>query len=133
MTRFWIALEQGVDLVLAALTSAMGGEIFVPKIPSMSMSGLLSAMPDDCESEIIGRRPGEKIHEVLINDSEGSRALDCGGYYVILPEGPGEAREVWTARGTPVPADFTYASNTNDRWVTTEEMRSMMAAFRNPN
>ena len=130
MTRFWIMLDQGVDLVLDALQAAIGGEIFVPKIPSMSVSGLLSAMPDDCEAEVIGRRPGEKLHEVLINDSEGARTIDCGDFYVILPESLDDARRVWTARGQAALEGFVYASNTNDRWATTEEMRHMVAAMR---
>ena len=130
MTRFWIMLDQGVELVLSALGEAERGEIFVPKIPSMSVSGLLSAMPDDCEAEIIGRRPGEKLHEVLINDSEGARTIDCGDYFVILPESLDDARRVWAARGQPAPAGFVYASNTNDQWATTEEMRQMVAVMR---
>lgn len=132
MTRFWIMLDQGVDLVLAALKSAIGGEIFVPKIPSMSVSGLLDAMPAGCEHEIIGRRPGEKIHEVLINDSEGTRTIDCGDYYVILPEGMSEAQETWARRGQSVPAGFIYASNTNDQWTTTEDMRDKIAVMARP-
>ena len=130
MTRFWIMLDQGVDLVLAALQAAIGGEIFVPKIPSMSVSGLLSAMPDDCEAEIIGRRPGEKMHEVLINDTEGARTIDCGDYFVILPESLDDARRAWAARGQLAPADFVYASNTNDQWATTAEMQQMVATMR---
>ena len=130
MTRFWIMLDQGVDLVLAALQTAVGGEIFVPKIPSMSVSGLLSAMPDECEVEMIGRRPGEKLHEVLINDSEGTRTIDCGDYFVIAPERLDDARLAWEARGQPAPTGFVYASDTNDRWATTDEMRQMVAAMR---
>ena len=130
MTRFWITLDRGVQLVLQALEDAHGGEIFVPKIPSMSVADLLAAIPGDFEQRVIGRRPGEKTHETLINDNEAGRTLDCGDYFVILPEAPKELQDLWTGRGAPVPAGFVYESSTNSAWVSTKEMRQMVLALR---
>ena len=131
MTRFWITLDQGVDLVLAALQSAMGGEVFVPKIPSMSVSGLLSAMPDDSAGDH-RPPPGREDPRGADQRQRGMRTLDCGEYYVILPEGVSEARRIWAERGQPVPTGFTYASNTNDQWASTEDMRAKIAAMAQP-
>ena len=129
MTRFWITLDHGVDLVLRALNEAHGGEIFVPKIPSMKMSDLLAAMPGDIKQRVIGRRPGEKIHETLINENEAARALDCGDFFVILPEAARQLREAWASRGTPLAPGFTYESSSNSQWVSGEEMRRMVTAL----
>lgn len=129
MTRFWITLHRGVALVLQALGEAQGGEIFVPKIPSMSVQGLLDAMPVACSTRVIGRRPGEKVHETLFNEQEGTRTIDCGSFYVILPEGAQELYAAWTARGAAVSSGFAYQSDTNDQWVSTEAMREMVLAL----
>lgn len=129
MTRFWITLDRGVDLVLKTLANTQGGEVFVPKIPSMSVGELIAAMPGECSTEIIGRRPGEKLHETLIGEHEGARTLDCGDTYVILPESPGYRLAPWAAEAEHVPSDFVYASNTNSEWVSREEMRELVEAL----
>ena len=125
MTRFWITLDQGVELVINALENARSGETFVPKIPSMRMSDLVAAMPEQCTYRVVGKRPGEKVHEVLISHSEGTRAYDRGSYYAITPEcGAAEAPE-----GCPVPPGFTYESQDNTEWVSEDEMRAMIRRF----
>lgn len=129
MTRFWITLDRGVRLVLQALDEAQGGEIFVPKIPSMSVGDLVAAMPVECTQRIIGKRPGEKLHEVLLGENEGSRTLDCGDFYVVAPEAMGYRPGPLSKDGRPVPADFTYRSDTNAEWVSLEEMRALVASL----
>ena len=92
MTRFWITLPEAVDLVLFAMANAKGGEIFIPKIPSMRVTDLAEAMAPGVPTEIIGIRPGEKLHEVLLTDDEARHAIDADDVYVVLPEHPW-----WTA------------------------------------
>jgi len=127
MTRFWITLDHGVWLVMQALNEAHGGEVFVPKIPSMSVKDLLQAMPADCSHRVIGRRPGEKLHEILISENEGMRTLDCGDYYVVLPESPHYDASVWEKIAKPVPDGFSYASDTNTEWVADADLRELIA------
>jgi UDP-N-acetylglucosamine 4,6-dehydratase len=129
MTRFWITLDRGVSLVLRALEEAQGGEVFVPKIPSMSVSGLLAAMPVECSPRLIGRRPGEKLHEVLIGENEGVRTLDCGDYFVVLPDSPDYRPGPWAEGAHPAPPGFSYASDTNTDWVSLEEMRTLIVSM----
>jgi UDP-N-acetylglucosamine 4,6-dehydratase len=129
MTRFWITLEQGVALVLRALGEAQGGEVFVPKIPSMSVGQLLAAMPVECSSRIIGRRPGEKVHEVLIGEDEGTRTYDCGDHYVIAPDSRHYEPGAWAANASRVTPGFRYASDTNSQWVSAEEMRELVTSL----
>ena len=122
MTRFWITLDQGIELVISALENAESGETFVPKIPSMRMRDLVAAMPDECTFRVVGKRPGEKVHEVLISESEGARTFDRGSYYVIRPE----SSTVDTGAGAPVRAGFSYESQDNTEWVTEDDMRDMI-------
>jgi UDP-N-acetylglucosamine 4,6-dehydratase/5-epimerase len=130
MTRFWITLEQGVDLVLSALAQAKGGETFIPKIPSMSMVDLVAAMPVPCTTRDIGRRPGEKIHETLISESEGERTLDFGDHYVVYPEAQTLDLDALCVDGVSrVPAGFAYESDKNTEWVTPEQMRAYLEKF----
>jgi UDP-N-acetylglucosamine 4,6-dehydratase/5-epimerase len=129
MTRFWITLDRGVALVLKALEEAQGGEVFVPKIPSMSVGDLLASLPVECTSRIIGRRPGEKLHEMLIGENEGMRALDCGDHYVILPDRSDYEPGSWAEGARRMDDGFFYASDTNTEWVTTEEMRQLFESL----
>ncbi len=110
MTRFWITLDQGVDLVLYALTHMRGGEIFVPKLKAMRVIDLISALAPESPVKIIGIRPGEKLHEALLTDDEVRRARDRGKYYMIVPNHEGWP-DSYTKRFPSVPKDFTYASN----------------------
>ena len=125
MTRFWITLEQGANFVLANLARMQGGEIFVPKLPSMRVTDLAAAVAPGCRQEIIGIRPGEKIHEVMITEDDARHTLEYDNYFVIRPEFPWWSRENGSG-GKPVPEGFVYSSGTNDWWLTAEELRGMV-------
>jgi UDP-N-acetylglucosamine 4,6-dehydratase len=126
MTRFWITLPQAVDLVLFALDHMVGGEVFIPKIPSMRVTDLADAMAPGVPREVVGIRPGEKLHEVLITADESRHTIDAGDVYVVLPEHPW-----WTAHprwmdGKPLEDGFVYASNTNDAWLDSGQLTNML-------
>ena len=110
MTRFWMTVDQSVDLVLCALNMMKGGEIFIPKLPAMKLPDLISAIAPDCQVKIIGIRPGEKLHEMLMTDDEVRRAKDAGEYYVIEPD-----HNWWSGshlKNMPrLPDNFVYASD----------------------
>jgi UDP-N-acetylglucosamine 4,6-dehydratase len=125
MTRFWITLDQGVRFVMDSLERMRGGELFVPKIPSMKMTDLAKAMAPSATLEVVGIRPGEKLHEEMINISDARMTLDMGDHYVIQPQ-----FDWWSNRhlqGTPVDDGFAYASNTNSQWLSVEELTTMVA------
>jgi UDP-N-acetylglucosamine 4,6-dehydratase len=126
MTRFWILLPQAVDLVLYALEHMHGGEVFIPKIPSMRVTDLAEAIAPGVPREIIGIRPGEKLHELLLTADESRHAIDASGVFVVLPEQPWWDAKTPTVLGVPVPDGFTYASDTNDAWLTVPELRAML-------
>lgn len=126
MTRFWISLDQAVMLVLFALEHMVGGEVFIPKIPSMRITDLARAIAPDAEVDVIGIRPGEKLHEVLITADETRHSIDAGDVYVVLPEHPW-----WTAsprwmEGKPLADGFVYSSDTNDRWLGGAEIAELL-------
>ncbi|MFY9394032.1 MAG: UDP-N-acetylglucosamine 4,6-dehydratase (inverting) [Halanaerobiales bacterium] len=125
MTRFWITLEEGVEMVFATLEKMQGGEIFVPKIPSMKITDLAEAIAPECELEIVGIRPGEKLHEMLITGSDARHTLEFENYYIIQPEFSwwklGNHKD-----GKPLTDDFEYTSDKNEEWLTVEEMREML-------
>ncbi len=127
MTRFWITLEQGVDFVINALKTALGGEIFVPKIPSMKIIDLVKAFNPDGKSNVVGIRPGEKVHESLIHSEEGRNTYDMGDHYVILPQFEFETHlyDKYKAKNK-VSDDFVYQSNKNEKWITVDELRKMI-------
>ena len=125
MTRFWITLEQGVDFVLKNLERMHGGEIFVPKIPSMSIIDLARAIGPDCELKIIGIRPGEKIHEVLIPREESRNVKEFDDHFIIEPDLQFFSYSVWSD-GKPVKDGFEYNSGTNPWVITTEELCKMI-------
>lgn len=130
MTRFWITLDQGVDFVIRALERMRGGEIFVPKIPSMKVTDVAEAVAPGCRHETIGIRPGEKLHEAMITSAEAINTLEFDHHYVIQP-----AAFWWNAEkyreevgGTPVSGDFEYRSDLNDMWLTVEEFRALLSS-----
>ena len=125
MTRFWITLEQGVDFVIAMLGAMHGGELFVPKIPSMRIVDLARAIAPEARLEIVGIRPGEKIHEQLISVDDARRTVDAGTYYVIQPDADWWDGNAW-ADVNPVPEGFSYASDTNREWLTVEQLKAMI-------
>lgn len=116
MTRFWITLDSSVQLVLAGLQKMHGGEIFVPRIPSMRIVDLAKAIAPGCRIKTVGVRPGEKIHETLLTEDESSRAVEIDGYFVIRP-----LYRWWPdghKEGKPLPAGFRYSSDSNTEWLT---------------
>ncbi|BBU41195.1 MULTISPECIES: UDP-N-acetylglucosamine 4,6-dehydratase (inverting) [Aeribacillus] len=125
MTRFWITLDQGVQFVIDNLQRMRGGEIFVPKIPSMRVVDLAEAIAPECEIEIVGIRPGEKLHEAMISEDDARRTLEFDTYYVIQPEFPWWSEEALKG-GTPLPDGFKYTSDTNSEWLTVEELRVLV-------
>jgi UDP-N-acetylglucosamine 4,6-dehydratase len=125
MTRFWITLEQGVQFVIDSLERMKGGEIFVPKIPSMKVVDLAKAIAPECEIEIVGIRPGEKLHEAMITEDDARHTVEFDTYYVIQPEFPWWSRES-VKGGKPLPEGFKYTSDTNNQWLTVEELRALV-------
>jgi FlaA1/EpsC-like NDP-sugar epimerase len=127
MTRFNISLDDGVEMVLWALEHALGGEIFVPKIPSYRVSDVAEAVGPNCKHEIIGMRPGEKIHEEMITPSDSPNTVDLGPYFAILPaSGNNVARYIEQRKGFAVEADFSYNSGTNPEFLTVGEIRKLI-------
>ncbi|GAB4257780.1 MAG: UDP-N-acetylglucosamine 4,6-dehydratase (inverting) [Deferrisomatales bacterium] len=128
MTRFWITLEQAVGFVLASFARMLGGEIFVPKIPSMKITDLAEAVAPGCRHRIVGVRPGEKLHEVMIPYDEARNTLEYEDYYVVQPQFDWWAglREQLNG-GRPLPEDFSYRSDNNTRWLSLEELRRLAA------
>lgn len=129
MTRFWITLDQAVDFVIQCLTNMIGGEIFIPKIPSMNIMDLAMAIGPDCETEIVGIRSSEKLHEVLLPHDESRNALEFDHYFVIQPPFDFLRRRFDKTGGKPIPADFEYNSKTNPHFLTIEEMREFLGLF----
>jgi len=126
MTRFWITIEQGVNFVLDCLSRMVGGELFVPKLPSMNIMDLAKAICPACKTEIIGIRPGEKLHEVMVPRDEARRTLEFDSHYLIQPDFRFWSRRFENNNGKLVPEDFEYNSGTNSWWLTTEELREMI-------
>jgi UDP-N-acetylglucosamine 4,6-dehydratase len=130
MTRFAITLEQGIGFVLNALSRMYGGELFVPKLPSMRVVDLVSLVVPGGSFEVVGIRPGEKLHEIMIPGEEYRNCIDMGRYYVLQPPhhwwNVSEFLEHVKQRGKPLANGFEYASNTNSWWVTPEEMKALV-------
>ena len=128
MTRFWITLEQGVQFVIKCIERMHGGEVFVPKIPSMNIMDLAKAVAPDCDIEEIGIRPGEKLHEALISDDDARNSIELDDMYIIKPTHPWWQEEYWQ-EGRPLPEGFHYSSNTNQQWLSVPELQTMIAAL----
>ena len=126
MTRFWITLEQGVGFVLKCLEKMVGGEIFVPRIPSMKIIELAEAICPECEKRVIGIRPGEKLHELMITKDDARRTIDVGDFYIIQPDFRFWGRRCNWADSKPVPNDFEYNSGTNPWFLSIDEMRDLI-------
>lgn len=124
MTRFWITLEHGVQFVLENLVRMQGGEIFVPKIPSMKVIDLAKAIAPECEIEVIGIRPGEKLHEAMITEDDARHTLEFDSFYTILPEFSWWATKEIT--GKKLAEDFSYVSNTNTQWLNVTELQELV-------
>lgn len=127
MTRFWITLEQGVSLVLSSLALMRGGEIFVPKIPSSKLTTLVKAMDAKAFHKVVGIRPGEKVHEVLISEDDARSTVDLGDRYIVQPTYPQwEKTRMITDIGTPVPEGFSYSSNKNAEVIDARTLRTLL-------
>lgn len=132
MTRFWISLEQAYELVMFALRHMEGGEIFIPKIPSMKIGDVVEAIFPKAKKEIVGLRSGEKKHEVLLTDHEARHAVDFKRYYVVLPEfhfwsGP-ELYRNYLRVGKKFPIDFSYESQNNEDRLTVQSLRKLLTS-----
>lgn len=128
MTRFNISIEGGVEMVVHAMENAWGGEIFIPKIPSYRITDVATAVAPECEQEIVGVRPGEKIHEEMITSSDSFYTYDLGKYYTILPSVPNfNINDFVAAFGAKKVADgFNYDSGTNTEWETIDSLRMLI-------
>ena len=129
MTRFWLKLEQAVEMVLEALENMKGGELYVKKIPSMRMPELAKAIAPDLAIKEIGIRPGEKIHEQMITREDAPNTIEFKDFYIVLPQIELENKDVakYYPEAKKVPADFEYNSGNNDRWLTVEEMKKLIS------
>jgi len=123
MTRFWITLTQGVDFVLSCYDTMTGGEIFVPKIPSMKITDLAAAMAPALELETIGIRPGEKLHEIMVTEDDARNTVQTVDRYIIQPH---FAHGQGLIKGEAVPPEFRYSSDQNPDWLTAEQLKNMM-------
>jgi UDP-N-acetylglucosamine 4,6-dehydratase len=128
MTRFWITLGQGVKFVLDSLERMHGGEIFVPKIPSMKVTDVAQVVAPECRTEIIGIRPGEKLHEIMVTQDDAINTVEHDSYYTIQP-----AVDWWQSKAfiaetgaRPVPETFQYSSDTNQIWMTPDELSRIL-------
>lgn len=127
MTRFWITLDQGVKLVYETLQNMAGGEIYVLKIPSMKIVDLIKAIDENATYNLVGIRPGEKIHETLIQEDEGRNTLDMGEYYVILPQFKFETKNHnFYKNKHKMPEGFQYRSDLNEQWMSVEDLHSII-------
>ena len=126
MTRFWITLEQGVDFVLSCLERMVGGELFVPKIPSMNMMDLANAIAPECRKDVSGIRPGEKLHEMMIPKDDAIRTLEFSDHYIVQPNFRFFKLRFQNSGGRPVPEDFEYNSGTNQWQMKPEEMMEII-------
>jgi UDP-N-acetylglucosamine 4,6-dehydratase len=127
MTRFWITLEQGVEFVVRCLGLMRGGEIFVPKIPSMRILDLVEAVAEGCRVDFTGVRPGEKLHEVLVSEDEARQTLEFDDMFVVEPILPSWGYQP-LAGGKPLPLGYRYASDNNHHFLAPREMRSLADA-----
>lgn len=128
MTRFWITLNEGVDFVLSSLTMMRGGEIFVPKIPSMAMPDLVKAMSPTAAMKVIGIRPGEKLHEIMISADDARATVEFEDRYAIEPNFAEFGREPYAASDGAhrVAEDFSYSSDNNQDWLSPEGLLAML-------
>jgi len=128
MTRFNISIEEGVKMVMHALCNAWGGEIFIPKIPSYKILDIAKAIAPECKIEIVGIRPGEKLHEEMITSSDSFNTYDLGKYYVILPSNTDWNLDEFIVKNNAkkVKNNFNYSSGENNEWETVESISTKL-------
>jgi UDP-N-acetylglucosamine 4,6-dehydratase len=125
MTRFWLKLEEAVEMVIEAIETMNGGELFVRKIPSMKITDLAQAMAPNLKLKEVGIRPGEKIHEVMISTEDSRSTIELEKYYIIKPESE-ELRDRVLIKGKPVDINFEYNSGNNSKWLTIPQMKDLI-------
>jgi UDP-N-acetylglucosamine 4,6-dehydratase len=131
MTRFWITLEQGVRFVVRCVEEMHGGEIFVPKIPSMKLVDMAEALAPGCETHFVGIRPGEKLHEVLVSEDEARNTLELDDMFIIRPAHPWWHEENWND-ARPLPEGFRYASDNNPQWLSSGALLDLVQGSSSP-
>jgi UDP-N-acetylglucosamine 4,6-dehydratase len=129
MTRFWLSLEQGVQFVINCIEQMEGGEVFVPKIPSTTVVDLAKAIAPDAEIEIIGIRPGEKLHEDLLSVDEARHSVELDTMFVVQPVEASWFGYSWQDKGKSLPEGFSYTSDNNSEWLDLEGMKEFIAPF----
>jgi UDP-N-acetylglucosamine 4,6-dehydratase len=129
MTRFWLTLDQGVKFVIRCIELMQGGEVFVPKIPSMKVVDIAKVVAPDAELEEIGIRPGEKLHEVLIHEDEARATVELDEMYVVQPSAAWWFGHDWQEKGQPLSDGFRYSSDSNKEWLTLDEIQGFVASI----
>lgn len=129
MTRFWLSLEQGVHFVINCIEQMEGGEVFVPKIPSTKVVDLAKAIAPEAEIEIIGIRPGEKLHEELLSVDEARHSVELETMFVVQPVSASWFGYSWQDKGKPLPEGFSYTSDNNTEWLDLDGMKEFIAPF----
>jgi UDP-N-acetylglucosamine 4,6-dehydratase len=133
MTRFWLSLEEGVRFVISNIERMHGGEVFVPKIPSTKIVDLARVIAPGAEIDVIGIRPGEKLHEMMIHRDESRSTIELADRFVVQPAGHLWFRHDWSQEGEPVPDGFKYTSDGNDWWLSDDEIRVLVEPFEKAN
>lgn len=128
MTRFWMTIEQGVRFVISCIEQMRGGEVFMPKLPSMKVVDLARIVAPKSRIEYVGIRPGEKLHESLISEDEARCVVDCGDRYVMLPVDRPQVAAHWENEGQRLPEGYAYCSDSNDAWLSAEQMQELIDA-----
>ena len=126
MTRFWLSIDQGVRFTIRCIEQMQGGEVFVPKIPSTRVVDVARAVAPDAEVELIGIRPGEKMHEVLVSEDEARHTAELDDMYVVEPPGALWFGHEWREKGKPLPEGFAYSSDNNKQSLTVDEIRELI-------
>jgi len=127
MTRFWITLDQGISFVIRCIEQMQGGEVFVPKIPSMKVVDIAKVIAPDAELEAIGIRPGEKLHEVLIHEDEARLTIELEDMFVVQPSEALWFGHAWQDIGQPLPDGFRFASDSNSDWLTIDQIKEIVS------
>jgi len=127
MTRFWLSIDQGVRFTIRCIEQMQGGEVFVPKIPSTRVVDVAKAVAPEAEVELIGIRPGEKMHEVLVSEDEARHTVELDDMYVVEPPGALWFGHEWREKGKPLPEGFAYSSYNNKQSLTVDEIRDLVA------
>ncbi len=133
MSRFNISLEEGVEMVLYAIENGLGGEILIPKIPSYNIETMAKAIGPNCKFEYVGIRPGEKLHEEMITESDSFYTIEFDKYYAIVPADSHKEKYIKHYKAKEVPNGFKYNSGDNTEWLTVEDLRKLIKKYVDPN